>query len=70
MNRLKILLFLNANFVWNCELVSDADQWYIAYRVWNQNLFGRIVSTTLTAFSLNFELVFSEFNDFVSTYVF
>jgi len=33
-------------------------------------LFGRTVSTKLAAFSLNSELVFSEFNDFVNTYVF
>jgi len=56
--------------MWNCELVSDVGQWYIVYEVWNLKLFVCIVSTKLTAFSLNFELVFSEFNDFVSTYVF
>jgi len=64
MNSLKILVFLKTNFV------SGVGQWYIACGVWN--LFGHIVSTKLTAFSLNVESVFSEFSDFVNrpTYVF
>jgi len=38
----------------------------IAYKVWNQKLFVRIVSIKLAAFPLNFELVFNKFNDFAS----
>jgi len=52
--------------MWICELVCDVGKWYIAYWVWNQKLFGHIVTTKLTAYSLNFELVLSEFNEFVS----
>jgi len=55
--------------MWNCKHASDVGQWYIAYGVWNQKLFRRIAGTKPTAFSLKFELVFSEFNDFASTYV-
>jgi len=51
-------------WMWNCKLVADVGQWYIAYGVWNQKLFECIESTKLTAFSLNVELVFSEFYDF------
>jgi len=58
------LFSLKANLMWNCWLIFDVGQWYISH--------GHSVIIKLTAFSLNFEneLVFSESNDFLSTYVF
>jgi len=52
------------------QLSSLLDSIHPAVCLFNAGQLSCRVAAKLTAFSLNFELVFSEFNDFVSTYVF